>query len=132
MRQCWREKVCSFGCWRLGTLTELGGGVARDVTAAAALYTKACDGGRAEACTSLAHMFWNGSGSVARDVPAATALFERGCAAKHDEACLFLALKYKAGDGVAEDAKKAQGFFWKACAAGHKGACIIAPRAPEP
>ena len=119
------------GCWRLGTLHELGSGVARDPAIAVDLYTRACDGGRPQACTSLAHMYWNGSGSVARDLPGALVLFEKACDGRHDEACIFLALKYKAGEGVPADPRRALGFFGKACEAGHKGSCVIAPRAGE-
>jgi hypothetical protein len=120
------------GCWRLGTMHELGSGVARDTVTAAELHRKACDGGKPQACTSLAHMRWNGSGAVARDVPGAIALFEQACEGRDEDACLFLALKYKAGEGVVEDPRKATVFFGKACAAGHKGSCVIAPRALGP
>jgi hypothetical protein len=119
------------GCWRLGTMYELGLGIARDPTIAVDLYTRACDGGRPAACTSLGNIFWNGSGSVAKDTTAALALFEKACDARHEEACIFLALKYKAGEGVVEDPKKALGYFGKACQAGHKGSCVIAGRAAE-
>jgi hypothetical protein len=120
------------GCWRLGAMYELGSGVPRDTVAAAELHQKACDGGKAPACYSLANMRWNGSGPVAKDVPRAIALFEKACEGQHGEACLFLALKYKAGEGVVENPKKALAYFGKACAAGHKGACAYAPKAPEP
>ena len=77
-------------------------------------------------------MRWNGSGSVAKDTEAAVTLFEKACDARNAEACIFLALKYKAGDGVVADPRKAAAFFGKACAAGHKGSCVMAPRPPEP
>jgi TPR repeat protein len=120
------------GCWRLGTMFELGKGIARDAAAAADLHRKACDGGQPLACTSLAHMRWNGSGAVTKDEPEAIALFEKACDGKSEEACIFLALKYKAGEGVVADPRKAAAFFGKACAAGHKGSCAIAARAPDP
>jgi hypothetical protein len=67
------------GCWRLGSVYELGKGVARDAAAAAELHKKACDGGQPQACTSLAHMRWNGSGAVTKDEQEAIALFEKAC-----------------------------------------------------
>jgi uncharacterized protein len=41
------------GCGRLGLLYEKGEGVTRDLTRAAALFKRACDGGVAEACQRL-------------------------------------------------------------------------------
>jgi TPR repeat protein len=120
------------GCWRLGAMFELGRGVARDAAAAAELHGKACDGGQPDACTSLANMRWHGSGALAKDEAAAVALFEKACDAKSAEACIFLALAYKAGDGVAADPRKAAALFAKACAAGHKGSCAVAGRPVEP
>lgn len=73
-------------CYSLGVLFENGREVDKDEARAAALYTKACDGGVALGCFKLGMAFSHGDG-VAKDEARATAAYARGCAMGDPTSC---------------------------------------------
>jgi TPR repeat protein len=103
-----------------GSLSAFGdGGVEKD---AAAVYTKACDGGDADACSDLGLLFEQGNG-VGEDGARATALFTRACDAGSPLGCANLGLLFEGGLGVAKDEAHAAALYTKACDAGNTSGC---------
>ena len=58
----------------------------QDKFKAVALYTKACDGGRASGCSNLGVMYSNGEG-VRLDKKRALALYGKACDMKEERGC---------------------------------------------
>jgi TPR repeat protein len=85
------EDACNAGdarsCFDLGFRFSEGRGVGKDEARAAALFTKACEGGEAQGCCNLGDLLW--SRSAGKDEAAAAAAFARGCALGLQIACAW-------------------------------------------
>jgi hypothetical protein len=110
---------CEAGQWQachqLGQAFDWGWySIDRDRPRAAALYARACDGGYAPACETLASNASVGRGTP-RDVVSAADRLTRGCDLGDASCCQALASAHAAGRGVARDGAKALALARRAC-----------------
>jgi TPR repeat protein/tRNA A-37 threonylcarbamoyl transferase component Bud32 len=111
------------GCADLGTLYELGWGVAKDQQEALTLYEQSCNGGDGVGCTNLGRFYSQGLGVTASQTTAAQ-LFEKACEVDGTAAaCTNLGGLYDQGQGVAQDPAKAHSLYEKACQQGDTDGC---------
>lgn len=80
-------------CFSLGTMYEKGKGVEKDISRAATLYRKACDGGRARGCTNLGYIYSNRG-----DFAQALVLYAKGCNGGDAAGCTNLGVVYSNGE----------------------------------
>ncbi|HWB74152.1 MAG TPA: tetratricopeptide repeat protein [Nannocystaceae bacterium] len=92
-----------------------------------AKQAKACDGGAADECTSVALMFQQGDGGKP-DPAQARAYFDKGCTGGHAMACSYLADMLDKGEGGGADQAKARELWAAQCDAGNDadGECMKA------
>lgn len=90
--------------------------------AAATLLRHACDGGRAQACSQLAWMYYYGRG-LAQDYGAAGALYRQGCDGGSVMGCTNLGAMYEDGWGVPQDNSAAVARYRQACDGGDATGC---------
>lgn len=83
------------------------------------LYTRACEGGHASACTREADRHLRKGSPVS-----AAAGFEKSCGMGNSMGCLRLAEMLKAGHGVDKDETRAATFYSAACDGGYLNACL--------
>jgi TPR repeat protein/predicted Zn-dependent peptidase len=79
------------------------------------LYTRACDGGSAVGCNSLALVYLEGRSGQKRDPPRAVTLFQRACDLGSPAACGNLGFLTRQGIGVSQDLVRAIGLLTRAC-----------------
>ena len=104
-------KADAKACNQLGTLSLRADPV--DLAGAAAAYAKACDGGYAPGCASLALQVQDGRG-VPWDEARAVQLYQRACDGGAGVGCFNLALMYDGGNGVPQDRAKAEAMMARA------------------
>jgi serine/threonine protein kinase len=124
------EQECGPGhhngaCNRLGTMYQVGQGVAQDYSRAIAFYTQACDTGNREACFNSGRMYHLAIG-VPRDDPRAAALFYKSCNGNggYADGCALLGSLYRYGNGVEADPDKARQFLARGCNLGSGWGCV--------
>jgi TPR repeat protein len=118
------EAACNAG--KLETCQALGSKYATgpvDLARAFAFHKRACDGGLAEGCMSVAYMYEHGE-HVAADLPRAATLYRKACDDGAGDACYGLALLYEKGSGVPKDPGVATGLVEKGCLADGPYACV--------
>ena len=126
------------GCVELARLQERGAGMAKDETAAASVYKKACDASEktqpADGCVDLARIYDTGKG-VARDAGHAVEALKFGCSKYNSTACLQLAQRYDRGTGLPagekKDDKKAAELYGKACSSSPDACLSLAAMASQ-
>ena len=101
-------------CDNLGVLYGRGEGVGLNASRAAALFSRACEGGFAPGCTNLGTMYDEGEG-VGVDKERATELYRRACDGGDAMGCFNLGRMYYRGVGIAQDRAIAIELFQKAC-----------------
>lgn len=106
------------GCALLGAIYERGRGVPRDPARAIAQYDKACSGGYAPSCLTLA-AFREG------DTAASASAYRRACDAGSGFGCAAAAQRYRRGVGVRLDPEQAGHLFARGCALGDPAACVL-------
>lgn len=116
-----QKKACelgsAFGCEMYGRALDDGRGLPKDVPAANAAFTKACDMKAGGGCRSL------GLNLPVRD-PKRIALLEKACELDDGLGCIGIAAAYLHGDqGTRKDLAKAKTLLQKACTLGQKSAC---------
>lgn len=84
---------------------------------------KACDGGDAAVCSSLAAKYANGNG-VLRDEKRAAILFQQACDRGNAGGCFNLGWMYHNGRGVEKDERHAAALYQKACDGEIAGGCV--------
>ena len=106
-----------------GLQFEDGTGVPKDDGRAAELYTKACDGGHAQACARLGVLVSESRG-VAWDEAREEALYTKACDGGYIQGCFDAGRVFEFGLRVrGPDKKRAQAFYTKACDKGHTDGC---------
>jgi TPR repeat protein len=91
------------------------------------LFQKGCDGGSAQACSSLAGAYYRGEGLTA-DKSKALQLLERACDLGSGDACLEMGEAYETANGVATDKAKATSSFERACDLGAARCALVGYR----
>lgn len=109
-------------CAAMGVLKARGSSGPQDEQAAAALFTKACDGGEVGSCERLGRAYRDGDGVKPDDV-AALKLFRRACDQGAGEACTDLATMYCLGRGIPRDPERSSALMQQSCRAGDAAAC---------
>lgn len=94
----------------------------KDLSQAAGLYQKACDGGERRGCTNLGLMYYNADG-MPKDLDRAAGLFKRACDADGPGGCMNLGLMYLRGESVAKDPHRAAELLERACDTNVAAAC---------
>jgi hypothetical protein len=122
------EKACKlgspFGCEIWGRALNDGRGVPKDLVAADAAFTKACDKDQGGACRSLALRFQT---SDPKRIP----LLEKACKLDDGIGCMGLGAAYLHGDqGAPKNLPKAKEMLQKACKLGQKSSCDKAAEIP--
>jgi TPR repeat protein len=102
------------GCLDLGSLLAEGGQMPQNLSRAAELFKKACDGGSSPACTRLGQSYLSGTG-VTKDPALAAAAYRKACEGSDAGGCYGLAYQYEEGLGVAADLPHAAELYRKAC-----------------
>jgi TPR repeat protein len=115
-------------CQALGSMYAHGGSADAhafpiDLQKSFAYHKRACDGGLAEGCMTLAYMYEKGE-HVAVDVATAAQLYQRACYVGAGDACYGLAQLYAEGRGVKKDDAQAKGFLEQGCRNGGARACF--------
>lgn len=122
------EARCDAGdamaCSATGYFVEIGDGVPKDPTRAAALYTRGCIGGDGRGCGNLGVLLDLGSG-VERDVAQALVQYRRGCRVGDGASCLNLGIHQATGDGMGVDRERALKNYAQACALGEPRGCNL-------
>jgi TPR repeat protein len=90
------------------------------VATATRVFTKACDGGAAEACGHMAESLLKRD---APDVKRSASLFEKACNANDAHRCAELAALYELGLGVSMDPAIARKLRARACKMGYRPTC---------
>ena len=88
--------VCACGGGGSGS-AERPNVATNDLTAAVALYQKACDAGNAHNCTQLGSAYHHGRG-IPRDVAKAAALYQKACNGGDMLGCTNLGASYERGN----------------------------------
>ena len=110
------------GCSNLALMFANGRSVDKDEARAAALYTKACEGGYAEGCYSLGFAFAKGIG-VRQNSARATELFAKACETGYAVGCVSAGFAFASGLGVNKDDMRSATFYTKACEGGSAAGC---------
>jgi hypothetical protein len=115
-----------FACGQLGLAYEMGRGVSKNSSHAAALLAKACNAGELGSCYTLGRMYVNEDGfdGLAMDYSRAAALFAKPCNDENEQlACYYLGFMSENGYGVAKDYARAAALYPDACRGGMPVAC---------
>lgn len=102
----------------------LGKGMPRDVTLAVKLWTKACDGGDAKACLTLAQAIEEPGAVKSPDLMKVAELYRKACDGGYADGCTMLAWSYRKGRGVPHDLSMAFAFYDRGCRGGSQAACV--------
>jgi TPR repeat protein len=107
-------------CSNLGAVYYLGELVAQDAGRAAALYQRACEGGKG--CVNLGFFYERGLG-VDQDFARAAALYRGACAGGDLAGCKNLGVLLTEGRGVPADLPGARALYRQVCDAGDAEGC---------
>jgi hypothetical protein len=110
-------------CYHLGLMYDLGQGLQRDPSRAAAFYSKSCSSGNGAACYHLGMLRDYKPGSAACNSPALIPTASRDCDSGNAMSCTMLGYSYSYGCGVAQDTEKGRQFLSKGCSLGYERAC---------
>lgn len=112
-------------CRRLGWLYQVGQGLPRDPTRAAAFYRRGCLDSDALSCSNLGFLHSKGDGLPIDDARAA-AYYRLACVQGSAIGCNNLGDLHEHGRGVARDIERAVTLYRWACSAGFAPACSAA------
>jgi TPR repeat protein len=105
-------------CTQLGEMYATGRGVEVDLSRAAEMYARACEGGAADVCNTLGEIYEKTAG-LEGGMERAAAMFERACALGSAAGCLNLGLTFAAR----EDVPRAIALYDRSCAGGWAAGC---------
>ena len=108
--QC--DKGHAGSCATLGELLVRDRG---DMTRAAAVLKKACDGGEARGCGAL--------GAITAEAAAAASLFDKACSGGEARGCTDFGRALRAGKGVAQNESRARTLLEQGCNGGDPRGC---------
>jgi hypothetical protein len=123
------DEQCAKGdmgsCSRMGYYHQEGThGVDKDLAKAVELYDKACTGGWAIGCGSLAGLYMEGRG-VKKDPDKAQKLLTQSCDQGWPFGCSFLGIVLWMGNGVTKDRNAAVPFLRRGCNGGSVEGCFL-------
>ena len=112
-----------ISCTNLGVYARDGlGGVARDPSRAASLFTRACEASQASGCTNLGRLEEDGQG-VVRNITAAAEHYRRGCELGSAGGCRNVAGTIREGLVPAADDGELSRLLARACELGDERSC---------
>jgi TPR repeat protein len=117
------KKNDMMACAALGRLAFEGHGTPKDQAHALALFEKACDGGDATGCESLAFAYESGQSGRPKDITKAVTLHAKACDGGEDMGCENAGHIYEDGKGVKADKASAGRAYKTACDRGDQPAC---------
>jgi len=94
-----------------------------NIPLASELYSKACEHGSMQGCTSLGIMYFTGDG-IKENPKKAKKLLTKACKNRHSKACYHLGSIYKRGaDGIERNIRKSRMFYAMGCKIGYDKSC---------
>ncbi|MBV7433802.1 sel1 repeat family protein [Cardiobacteriaceae bacterium TAE3-ERU3] len=108
------DKGNADSCAAVGTMYQLGRGVAQDIEQANRHLEQACELGSGDGCAVLASVYLSGQG-VAQDLDKAYSMAANGCNVDNAIACMLLGSMQLSGQGSTQDIEAGQANLDKAC-----------------